>query len=757
MNKFAKRQLRVTVLLVLAIAVVLAAALYVRWEKSFDEVELPLSATQDDLAQALIRYKRLPAGEEAALATLSSNETARVELALTGLPGESDAAAMAPMLEESGVPVTCYITLSEAANDQASIEWLLTGGVKVGVLGNGTASLMDETDPETLTEQLCRASVLLRSRYGVSCGSALTAATPEADALRAAAAVDITRVCVPGATIDLEDCTSVEAAVALLQDVPRGSILRVRVGRGGGQATLMSNLLQAVSATDPMTDARRLLDAAPVDAAAVPMQRVYTTERAVCLTFAGMGNPEELQHLLAVLAELDAKAVFFVDHQEAALHEEEIRGILAQGHELGVKPANDLLQDPVQVLCEIRLAEQELRQRFGYEGEILVRSGLGKPGKVLLRAAEAGGYRVVSNLLSPVQDGDLRVTDPMKVLEGVLPESGRSLQRGEIVHFRMGVYRNNDHLLGDLVRAVLTRRSLYPARTLQAVEGNEEACYTWPLADDQLLPAVRDAVGEGRLQGDVMDVLPARYIGAPHVSLPTMLHGFTDQEIAQLDAAGLVPGAGNAVFLTFDDWGSDKTITPLLDVLEKHGVRATFFIYTENVESNPNLLRAIAEAGHDIGSHMHGHETLATRVGSGSVYETPDEAALSAIRESLVTSHRTMQRIIGDVAVDGRPALTTFFRPPQLLLSRAGAQAVFDAGYTWIVSGSCSTDDYRATDVASLTQTIVDGIQPGAVLIMHISDTSVHTAAAVDAALTQLKESGADYRFIPLSRALEAD
>lgn len=64
---------------------------------------------------------------------------------------------------------------------------------------------------------------------------------------------------------------------------------------------------------------------------------------------------------------------------------------------------------------------------------------------------------------------------------------------------------------------------------------------------------------------------------------------------------------GGALALTFDD-GPDPLVTPgLLDLLAKHRARATFFCIGRRVEQHPQLVRAIAAAGHDVENHSWAH------------------------------------------------------------------------------------------------------------------------------------------------------
>jgi peptidoglycan-N-acetylglucosamine deacetylase len=65
--------------------------------------------------------------------------------------------------------------------------------------------------------------------------------------------------------------------------------------------------------------------------------------------------------------------------------------------------------------------------------------------------------------------------------------------------------------------------------------------------------------------------------------------------------------SGRVVCLTFDDGPSPEATPVLLDVLRRHGVRATFFILGRSAEENPGIVQSIARAGHTLGLHGYGH------------------------------------------------------------------------------------------------------------------------------------------------------
>jgi peptidoglycan/xylan/chitin deacetylase (PgdA/CDA1 family) len=64
---------------------------------------------------------------------------------------------------------------------------------------------------------------------------------------------------------------------------------------------------------------------------------------------------------------------------------------------------------------------------------------------------------------------------------------------------------------------------------------------------------------------------------------------------------------GRGVWLTIDD-GPDPSTTPaLLDLLDEHGVKATFFVIGNKVREHPELARGMVARGHRLGNHTAAH------------------------------------------------------------------------------------------------------------------------------------------------------
>lgn len=733
MNDFVKRQLRTTLLLALTIVLLVAAAMYVRWWNGFEEIATSDSATAEDKADALIAYKKMAPGEGAqALTTPSEGMARRAQIVFTGMAEASAMEELARTLMAAGQDATFFVTTAEAAHYREGISMLLENGFSIGLMGSGASESLEGTDMEALVEKLCRAVVQVRSLYGVQMKAVLVNAAPADEALRAAAANGLEQVLVTARAAELGQCATAEAAEALVADCPRGAILRVNIDREErGTAAKVENLLAALAATDLAAAAEEVMASFDMEAELPePLTRFVTTERAVAFTFAGLGSSEELTGVLAALEKAGGKATFFVDWREVADMGGEIRHILDAGHALGVKPVSDLESDPAQILFELNLARELLRETMGHECTMLTRAASGAPGWALRRAAAAGGYTVVSHTLNPVDDRSLRAVDAGAVLSSALTDRDGQLRRGEIVHFRMNTLRNSTALLGDMVTAVLEERSAYPLRLV----GEMKNSYVLPVTAERLPEGLMDMIRSGQMEGDAVALLPERLVGAAWVADESRMPGFTADELALLNADGLIAGAEDRIFLTFDGWAGDREITDILDVLEMHGAKAAFFVETGAAAENPNLLRAIAEAGHTLASGTHSGSLLALESDGGVAYESLGPVKQSLLEQDVMLSWQYLTGIAGDVTVDGRPVLAPYFRAPGQVMSKPGAEAVLSLGFRWIVCGV----PVEGADEAVLSAGMLAAAQPGAVLAIPMAIDGVDVAAALDAFLTEL-------------------
>ena len=183
---------------------------------------------------------------------------------------------------------------------------------------------------------------------------------------------------------------------------------------------------------------------------------------------------------------------------------------------------------------------------------------------------------------------------------------------------------------------------------------------------------------------------------------------------------------GDVVYLTFDD-GPHVEYTPqVLDVLARHGARATFFVVGRLVQAYPDLIGRIAAEGHTLANHTWNHEDL---------------AGLS--RPAFDDTVSRTQAALGDLA-------TPCLRPPYGSVdafTREWAAAHGLRLMTW----DASPQDWRRPPATEIADYIVQWARPGAVILLHDGggDRS-RTVQGLDIALERLAGSG--LRFEPVCR-----
>lgn len=199
--------------------------------------------------------------------------------------------------------------------------------------------------------------------------------------------------------------------------------------------------------------------------------------------------------------------------------------------------------------------------------------------------------------------------------------------------------------------------------------------------------------------------------------------------------APAVVRAGNTadkdVAITFDiSWGT-KVLPQLLDTLEKHKVRCTFFLAGPWVANNPELARSIVARGHEIGSHGHRHLDY-TRY--------PKEVVI----DNLIQAHRVIKEV-----TEVEP---TIFRPPNGKCNSRVRSAASDLGYT-IVLWSVDSRDWKTPGVDEIARRVLSGVRPGSIVLMSASDSAKDTPAALAQILEGLKQKG--YRPVTVSELIQ--
>ena len=152
------------------------------------------------------------------------------------------------------------------------------------------------------------------------------------------------------------------------------------------------------------------------------------------------------------------------------------------------------------------------------------------------------------------------------------------------------------------------------------------------------------------------------------------------------------------VWLTFDDGPSEDT-PALLDLLDRHGARATFFVVASKAQRYSEVVREILRRGHQIGNHSLDHPSAWFWLPHPGRTRMQIEMAQQQLLAITGQSPRWFRSVAGH---------TNVFVDP--VLRRLGLQRV-----SWSVRGFDSVDG----DDGRVLRRLLRGVRPGAILMLH--------------------------------------
>ncbi len=176
------------------------------------------------------------------------------------------------------------------------------------------------------------------------------------------------------------------------------------------------------------------------------------------------------------------------------------------------------------------------------------------------------------------------------------------------------------------------------------------------------------------------------------------------------------------VYITFDD-GPVPEVTPrVLDILDQHGVKATFFMVGDNVRRHPELLEEVRRRGHCVGNHTM-HHLQGMKVGT--------------------------RRYLRDIARANELLGTTLFRPPHGIMRWAQAAAL-KHHYNIVMYDVVTRDYSRRLSPERCFETVRRYARNGSIIVFHDSIKAwPRLEHALPAALTWLKEQGYTFATLP--------
>ena len=185
------------------------------------------------------------------------------------------------------------------------------------------------------------------------------------------------------------------------------------------------------------------------------------------------------------------------------------------------------------------------------------------------------------------------------------------------------------------------------------------------------------------------------------------------------------------IAVTFDAAWSAEDTDLLIDILKKHNAKATFFVVGDWAEKNPDAIKRLFKAGHEIANHSDSH---------------PSFSAISReeIRAEIVSCNKKIEAITG-VA----PRLV---RAPSGDYDNKSLEVTEGLGMK-MIQWDVDSLDWKLLTVDEMYSRITSKVQNGSIILFH--NGVENTPKALDKILAKLKTDG--YEFVTVSELIYWD
>jgi peptidoglycan/xylan/chitin deacetylase (PgdA/CDA1 family) len=184
------------------------------------------------------------------------------------------------------------------------------------------------------------------------------------------------------------------------------------------------------------------------------------------------------------------------------------------------------------------------------------------------------------------------------------------------------------------------------------------------------------------------------------------------------------------VALTFDDGPDTVETARILEVLEQHDARATFFLLTSRIPGNEEIVRRVVEEGHEIANHL--------VVDEPSITLSPSD-----FERQLLESHDVLTEY----------SEVRWFRPGSGWYNGTMLSILDNHGYECAL-GSVYPFDPQIPSVWFATRYILSNVRPGSIIVLHdYGGRGERAAAALATILPELNSRG--FRVVTLSELVD--
>ncbi len=179
------------------------------------------------------------------------------------------------------------------------------------------------------------------------------------------------------------------------------------------------------------------------------------------------------------------------------------------------------------------------------------------------------------------------------------------------------------------------------------------------------------------------------------------------------------------VAVTFNCAWDAADIPTLLEILDQYDAKATFFVLGQWAEENPDAIKAIVSAGHEIGTHSNTHPDMA---------ELDEEKIIEELS-------RSCEKI--EAAGGGKP---TLFRAPSGSYDNDVIATASEQGFITI-QWDVDSRDWKGPSPEEMAKNVIENVREGSIILCHSG--AKPTPEALPKILDALSQQG--YSFVKVS------
>lgn len=187
----------------------------------------------------------------------------------------------------------------------------------------------------------------------------------------------------------------------------------------------------------------------------------------------------------------------------------------------------------------------------------------------------------------------------------------------------------------------------------------------------------------------------------------------------------------NKIAVTFDAAWSAEDTDEIIGILKKHNAKATFFALGDWVEKNPDAVKKLYNAGHEIGNHSDTHPSFS-------------QINREEIKSEILNCNKKIESVTGIA--------------PKLVRAPSGdydnkSIEVTESLNMKIIQWDVDSLDYTKISVDEIVKRVISRVQNGSIVLFH--NGVENTAPALDIILTELEKQG--YSFVTVNDLIYKD